>query len=159
MLALLTASTGAYGQSPEITRTAKDGLTLVRMEPLKISGEKDEYYSLQLALSFRSEGAKVPETIDFEIQTVVKKHKLNPDLYVVFLIESEEVFLSSNRWAVKNPVPGKRLIGERIVMRMPIETYRKLAKAKSSVIKLGKTSFAIGDEQKAAMLKLLQLES
>jgi hypothetical protein len=126
------------------------------MEPLKISGAKDEYHSLHLALSYKSNETKFPETVDFEIQTVVKKRKLNPDLYIVFLIDGEEVFLSSDRRAVTNPVPGRRLIGERIVMRMPIATYLKLTDAKSSVIRMGRTRFELSAEQKTAMKKLLQ---
>lgn len=156
ILLLLTTCAGSFAQTPAVSSTVKDGSTLVRMEPLKISGAKDEYDSLHLALSFRSNESKTPETVDFEIQTVVKKRKLNPDLYIVFLIDGEEVFLSSDRRAVRNPVPGRRLIGERILMRMPIATYLELTDAKSSVIRMGRTKFELSAEQKAAMKKLLQ---
>lgn len=144
-------------QEPSIERTVKNGTTLVKMSPLKISGEKDEYYSLHLALSYKHEGTQTqtPDYIDFEIQTVLKTRRLNPDLYIVFLIDDQRVFLSSNRWAVKNAVPGKRLIGERIAMRMPLGTYLNLAKADSSVIQMGRTLFVIETEQKMAMLKLI----
>ena len=156
ILLLLTTCSGSVAQTPAVSSTVKDGFTLVAMEPLKISGAKDEYYSLHLGLSYKSNESKTPETVDFEIQTVVKKRKLNPDLYIVFLIEGDEVFLSSDRRAVKNPVPGRRWFGERIVMRMPIATYLKLTDAKSGVIRMGRTRFELSAEQKTAMKKLLQ---
>jgi hypothetical protein len=148
-----------FAQEPGIETTVAKGTSTVRMTALKIGGEKDHYYSLHLALSYTYEGAEpaMPKFIDFKILTVVKKRRLNPDLYIVFVIDSERIFLSSNRSAVKNPVPGKRWIGERIAMRMPLETYLKLARADSSVIQMGRTSFVIGSEQKVAMLKLLTL--
>jgi hypothetical protein len=155
----LVMVTPASAQEPAIKTTVANGTSTVRMTALKIGGEKDHYYSLHLAPSYTYKGAEptMPESIDFEIHTVVKKRRLNPDLYVVFVIDGERIFLSSNRSAVKNPVPRKRWIGERITMRMPLETYLKLARAGSSVIQMGRTSFVIGSEQKAAMLKLLRL--
>lgn len=155
-LIFFAASTSS-AQETSIERTLKNRTTLVKMSPLKISGEKDEYYSLHVALSYKYEGTQpqTPEYIDFEIQTVVKTHRLNPDLYIVFLIDDQRVFLSSNRWAVKNAVPGKRLLGERILMRMPLGTYLKLAKADSSVIQMGRTLFEIATEHKMAMLKFI----
>jgi hypothetical protein len=157
MLMTLAASSVAQSPStPKITNEFKDGVTTVRMEPLKISGPKDEYHSLHVALSFSFPGEQPqpPEHINFEIQSIVKRHTLNSDLYIVFLIEDEKVFLSSNRSAVKNPFPGRKMIGERIQMKMPAETYLKLAKAKKSAIKMGGTIFELSEDQKAAMLEL-----
>lgn len=96
--------------TPKIEITQKDGVTIVRMEPLKISGAKDEYHSLHFAISFKYSGEKLPtpEHVDFEIQTIAKRHTLNSDLYVVFLIDGETLHLSSSRWAVKNPFPDGR---------------------------------------------------
>ena len=159
MLVCLVSSFGAQSptSTPKITSVLKDGVTTIQMEPLKISGPKDEYHSLHLALSFSYGGEKPqpPERINFEIQSIVKRHTLNSDLYIVFLIEDETVFQnSSNRWAVKNPFPGRKMIGERIQMKMPVETYLRLAKAKKSAIKMGGTVFELNDDHKAAMLEL-----
>jgi hypothetical protein len=161
ILLVLSFFANAQAQQPGVARTIEGNDTVVRMSPLKISGEKDEYYSLHAAVSYRYEGRepKEPDTIEFEIQSVVKKRSLNPDLYVVFVVDGERIFFSSNRRAVKKPIPGRRMIGERITMRMPLKTYLKIAGAESSLIKMGKTSFPIGAEQKAAMLKLLQPDS
>ena len=158
VLMYLALSSGAQSPSaPKITTVFKDGITTVQMEPLKISGPKDEYHSLHVALSFSYPGEKQqpPQHINFEIQSIVKRHTLNSDLYIVFLIEDEKVFLSSsNRSAVKNPFPGRKMIGERIQKKMPVEMYLRLAKAKKSAIKMGGTVFEINDDQKAAMLEL-----
>jgi hypothetical protein len=126
--------------------TAKD-VTTVSLPPLQISGEKDEYYSLHVAVSFDYPGhtLKAPEFFRFEIRSVVKGRKLNPDLYVVFLVDSETIHLSSNRWAVKNPVRGKRWIGERMVFSMPYDTFIKLTKAKVVAIRMGGARFDLAE--------------
>lgn len=45
------------------------------------------------------------------------------------------------------------MIGERMLMKMPMTTYLKLARAKAASIKMGKTIFEIASEQQAAMLE------
>jgi hypothetical protein len=143
-------------QDPQIKSTFKNGVTTVSMEPLKISGEKDNFYSLHVSPRFTYEGQqpKAPEFVTFELQTVVKARRLSPDLYVVFVIDGEAVFLSSNRWAVKNPVPGHRWVGERLAMRMPLGTFTKLTSSKTASIKMGPTEFEITDDHKRALMEL-----
>ncbi|CAN5477382.1 hypothetical protein BH20ACI3_BH20ACI3_02020 [soil metagenome] len=101
--------------------------TTVGLTPVQIFSEKAQYYSVHIAPAFSypaHEFAK-PEIVDFEVQTVVKT-KLKIDLYVVFVVDGETIFLSSDRRAVQHPVPGKRWIGERLVFRMPYETLMKI---------------------------------
>lgn len=125
---------------------AKD-MTTESLPPLQVSGEKDEYYSLHVAISFDYPGRtfKAPEFFRFEIRSVVKGRKLNPDLYVVFLVDGETIHLSSNRWAVKHPVRGKSWIGERMVFRMPYDTFVKLTKAKAVAIRMGYARFDLAE--------------
>ena len=143
---------------PQIETRTENGITTVRLTQFKVSGEKDHYYSLHLTLSFKQEQEKreAPEFVDLELQTVVKRRLLNPDLYIVFLIDGEEVFLSSSRSAVKNPIRGRRWIGERIVMRMPRETFQRFATAKGTAIRMGSTVFEIDEAPKATMSELLK---
>lgn len=123
--------------------SAKDKTT-VSLLPIKISGAKAQYYSVHIAPSFSYPGRefKKPETVDFEVQTVVKT-KLRLDLYVVFLVDNETIFLSSNRRAVKHPVPGRRWLGERLVFRMPHATLMKIAKAQAVEIKMDAVRFPL----------------
>jgi len=118
--------------------------TTVRLLPVQISGEKAQYQSVQISPSFSYPGQtfRKPDFLDFEVQTVVKT-KLKIDLYVVFLVDGETIFLSSNRSALKRPGPGKRWIAERLVFRMPYETLRKLSKAKTVEIKLDSVRFPL----------------
>ena len=83
------------------------------MAPMQISGDKGKYHSLHLApaYSFPGRAPRTPEIIDFELQTVVKARQLKVDLYVLFLIDGEKIFLSSNRRGVKNPVAGAAMGG------------------------------------------------
>ena len=124
-------------KTPKIETTYDSGKdkTTVRMNPMRISADKGRYHSLHLvpAYSFPGQVPRTPESIDFELQTVVKARKLRVDLYVLFVIGGEKIFLSSNRWAVKKPVPGRPWVGERLVFRMPYETLLKLANAKQAL--------------------------
>jgi hypothetical protein len=126
--------------------------TTVRLLPVKISGEKEKYYSLHMSPSFSYPGQKAvtPSIIDFELQTVVKG-RLRTDLYVVFIIDGETVFLSSSRWAVKRPIPGRVWIGERLVFRMPYETLMKIAEAKKLEIKMDAVRFEVGETEHQAI--------
>ena len=130
--------------------------TTVRLAPVQISGEKDKYYSLQMSPSFSFPGHKpaTPSIVDFELQTVVKG-RLSTDLYVVFIIDGETVFLSSNRWAIKRPVPGRVWMGERLVFRMPYETFVKITNAREFQIEFDGVKFSVGETQKRALRELL----
>jgi hypothetical protein len=157
LLSLCAAmSADLAAQQTRIDTRFKDGVTTVSLEPLLISGEVGKYYSLHLVTSFKYPGERpaVPEYVDLQIQTIVKARRLNLDLYIVFIADGETIFLSSNRWAVKNPVPGKRMIGERIQMRVPLGTFMKIARAKEAAIKLDDVRMVIGEKQKAALLEL-----
>jgi hypothetical protein len=143
---LYWANCGQSSGKTQIT-TAYDSVkdrTTVRLLPVKISGPKTHYYSIHIAPAFSYPGKSFqkPQKIDFEVQTVVKT-KLKVDLYVVFVVDGEEIFLSSNRSAVRNPVPGKKWIGERLVFRMPNDTLTKITRAKSVEIKMDGVRFPI----------------
>ncbi|MDQ1707307.1 MAG: hypothetical protein QOJ88_518 [Pyrinomonadaceae bacterium] len=130
--------------------------TTIKLAPVRVSGEKGKYQSLYMSLSFSYAGhlRTAPDFVDFELQTVVKG-RLDSALYVVFRIDGETVFLSSNRWAVKRPVPGRVWVGERLVFRMPYETFVKVARAKTFAIKFAEVEFAVGEEQRQSLRELL----
>ena len=134
---------------------AKDK-TIVRLAPMEISRGQGKYVSLQMSPSFSFTGRQVvtPSLIDFELQTVVRG-RLRTDLYVVFMIDGEPVFLSSNRWAIKRQVPGRVWSGERLVFRMPYETLVKIAKANSFEVKFDAVTFSVGETQKQALRDFL----
>ncbi|HEU4478225.1 MAG TPA: hypothetical protein VFR80_06880, partial [Pyrinomonadaceae bacterium] len=118
--------------------------TTVRLLPVQISGDRNQYHSVHIAPSFSYAGRefKRPDAIEFEVQTVVKT-KLKIDLYVVFVVDGETIFLSSNRSAVKRPVPGKRWVGERLIFRMPYETLMKIKMARTVEIKMDSVRFPL----------------
>ena len=128
----------------ETTYDDKRDKTTVRLKPVQISGEWAHYHSVHIAPAFSYTGHdfRKPEIIDFEVQTVVKT-KLRIDLYVIFVVDGETIFLSSNRWAVKRPVPGKKWVGERLVFRMPYETLMKITKAAAVEIKMDSVRFPL----------------
>lgn len=138
---LKSQETPKPGQMETIYDDKRDKTT-VRLKPLQIGSEKAQYHSVHIAPAFSYPGHefKKSELVDFEVQTVVKT-KLKIDLYVVFVVDGETIFLSSNRWAVKRPMPGKRWIGERLVFRMPDETLMKITKARAVAIKMDGVEF------------------
>lgn len=136
LAALALPQSGAETSQILTTYDKAKGKTTVQLLPVKISGDQAQYHSVHIAPAFSYPGQtfKRPAIIDFEVQTIVKT-KLKVDLYVVFLVDGETIFLSSNRWAVRRPVAGKRWIGERLVFRMPYETLLKITKSRGVEIK------------------------
>ena len=132
--------------------------TTVRLAPVKIFSGPGRYVSLHMSPSFKFPGRSLlePSFIDFELQTVVRG-RLRTDLYVVFIIDGETIHLSSNRWAIKRPVPGRIWMGERLVFRMPYETYVRVANAKTFEIKFDGVRFPVGETQKEALRELLNI--
>ena len=155
---LSAAASGMNQQTPPKIVTVYDRVkdkTTVSLTPVRISGEKDKYYSLHMSPSFSYPGhePRTPEFIDFELRTVVKG-KLKIDLYVLFIVDGEKIFLSSNRWGVKKGKLGRGWMGEHLVFRMPYETFLKITRAGSFEIKLDGVSFPVGDEQLQALRDL-----
>lgn len=145
----------AVAKTPKIETTydsVKDKTT-VRMTRMQISGERGRYHSLHLApaYSFPGQMPRTPEMIDLELQTVVKARKLKVDLYVLFVVDGEKIFLSSNRWGVKKPVPGRPWVGERLVFHMPYGTLLKLANAKQASIRMDGIDFELSDDHLRAL--------
>jgi hypothetical protein len=140
----------------ETTYDAEKDKTTVRLMPIQISGENGKYHSLKMRPSFSFPGHQVvtPSIIDFELQTVVRG-RLRTDLYVVFMIDGEKVFLSSSRWAIKRPVPGRVWVGERLVFRMPYETFLKITKANTFGIKFDAVTFSVGETEQQALRDFL----
>lgn len=140
----------------ETSYDVENDKTVVKLSPVQISGEQGKYHSVHMTPSFSSPGRQVvkPSIIDFELQTVVSG-RLSTDLYVIFVIDGEKVFLSSNRWAIKRPIPGRVWIGERLVFRIPFETFLKITKAKSVEIRFDAVTFSLGDTQREALRNFL----
>jgi hypothetical protein len=153
-----TISVGIQAETAKIETVydaAKDKTT-IRLAPLLIASGQERYISLHMSPSFNFPGRQVvtPSIVDFELQTVIKG-RLRTDLYVVFIIDGEKVFLSSSRWAVKRPVPGRVWVGERLVFRMPYETFVKITKATTFEIKFDAVKFSIGESQRQALRDFL----
>ena len=160
-LSFLIGTSGIAVQDPGPTRVydSEKNITTVSITPVQLSGEKEEYLSVHVASSFNYAGRafKSPETYRFEIRSVVKGRKLNSDLYVVFVIDGETIHLGSNRWAIRNPIPGRRAIGEVIVMQMHREMFQKLTSAKHAAIKMGGVTFELNDAHQTALRQLSQI--
>ena len=159
LLIVLLTTTICAGQPPQMEpvqpariETTYDSVkdrTTVRLALVQISGEKDKYHSLHMTPSFSFPGHKIqrPSKIDFELQTIVKARLLDSDLYVVFIVDGETIFLSSNRRAIMRPVPGRRWIGEQLIFNMPYETLVKITKARKFEIRFDGVRFEVGEPQ------------
>ncbi len=141
---LLNHQDSAPAKQFETTFDENQDKTTVRLTPVQISDAKAQYHSVHIAAAFSYPGHrfKKPELVDFEVQTVVKTN-LKIDLYVVFVVDGEPIFLSSNRAAVKRPVAGKRWRGERLVFRMPYQTLIKITRARTVEIKMDNVRFPL----------------
>lgn len=126
--------------------------TTVRMTPVKIASEEGKYHSVHMSPSFTYPGRIFvrPKIINFELQTIIRG-RLRSDLYVVFIVDGETIFLSSNRWAIKRPVPDRTWVGERLVFRAPYEVFMKLARGRHVEVKMDAVRFQLGESQLATL--------
>jgi hypothetical protein len=149
-LALFVAQDNPSALSPKV-ETKYDKVrdeTTVKMPRIKLGGEKGKYHSLHSVISFKYPGQvrRIPEFLTFELITVVKARRLKVDLHVQFIVDGEKIFLSSNRWAERNPVPGKPWVSEHIALRMPLEIFEKITSAKEVEIQMDALKFTLGNE-------------
>lgn len=121
--------------------------TTICLAPVQLSGPKGKYHSLHMApfFSYPGKEPRTPEIIDFELRTVVKG-KLRIDLYVLFIVDGEKIFMSSSRWAVKKWHLGRGWMGEHLVFRMPYDTFLKITRAKNVEITFDGFSFPVSEE-------------
>ncbi|MEP6717820.1 MAG: hypothetical protein ABJB21_01690 [bacterium] len=135
------------GLKTETSYDAGKDKTTFRLAPIQISGANGKYHSLHMAPAFSYSGKEPhpPEIVDFELRTVVKG-RLDTDLYVLFVIDGEKVFLSSDRRAIRRPITGRVWLGERLLFRMPYETFVKITKARVFEIRFDGVRFPLNEE-------------
>lgn len=150
---LLLALAQDAPQRLETVFDAQKNVTTTRLASARISGPKDRYHSLACSIyySYPGQTASAPRDVNFELISVVKARRLNTDLYVVFLLDGKEIHFGSSRSAIRNPVPGKPWIGERMVFHIPREDFLKLAGAEKLGVKLGGVSFEFAEETVSAI--------
>src|SRR5258705_921821 len=131
----------------------KSDSTTIRLPSAKISGEKDRYHSLDFSLhySYPGQTRRIPDRVNFELVSVVKARRLNSDLYVVFLVDGRPIHFSSNRSAIRNPVPGRLWVGERMIFHIPTEDFLKLVAAEKLGIRMGRVTFYLTEEQRDSL--------
>ena len=135
-------------QQFETVYDSRKDLTTVRLPHAKLADQKDRYHSFSFSIEYSYPGQipVAPERVNFEIMTVVKARRLNSDLYAVFVVDGKPVHFSSNRSAIRKPVPGRPWVGEKMVFLIPREEFRKLAAAEKLAIKLGGVTFEFSKE-------------
>jgi hypothetical protein len=158
ILAAVVFVQGMFAQvgQPELIKSTHDpvrDLTTVRSQSVHLSGDKDQYHSLDFTLHYSHPGKepRIPERINFDLVSVVKARKLNSDLYVVFVVNGKPIHYSSNRSAIRNPVPGRLWVGERMVFLIPYDEFLKLAAAEKLSIKLGGVEVPFSGEARDAV--------
>jgi hypothetical protein len=135
-------------QTIQTVYDSQKNLTTVRLPVTKLSDEKDRYHSLSFSIDYAYPGQtpSPPERVNLELRSVVKARRLNTDLYVLFLVDGKPIHFGSNRSAIRNPVPGKPWIGEKMVFPLPREEFLRVAAAQTLAIKMAGVTFEFSDE-------------
>lgn len=128
-------------------------LTTQSLGPVRLSGPKYRYHSLDFSLSrsYDRTTPTTPERITFELVSVVKARLLNSDLYVVFVVDGKPIHFSSNRSAIRNPVPGRLWIGERMIFSIPYEDFVRITNAEKLALKMGGDAFDFDELTREAL--------
>ena len=139
----------------EISHDLVTEVVTARLIRFRVGDKKEHFHSLDLAAfyAFQGKNKQRDEVVKLELSSVVKTRKLNPDLYVVFIVDGREIHFPSNRSTVRNPIPGRFWVGERMVFSVPTEDFHKLAAAKELAIKMGSVRFDL-DERALRALKV-----
>ena len=142
-----------YQQTIQINHNLDKDVTTARLVRFRLAHNIDRYHTVDLSAQFVHSFKTKPTQpkVDLEIFTVVKARKLNTDLYVVFVVDGNEVHYGSNRSAIRNPVPGRLWIGERMVFSVPVEEFQKLAAAETLAIKMGGVRFDLNDDARMSL--------
>jgi hypothetical protein len=145
---LILCAPVAEAQKPKSVYDPQKNVTTVRSQSIQLARDKDRYHSLDFTLHYSYPGQvrRTPERVNFELVSVIKARRLNSDLYVVFLVDGKPIHFSSNRSAVRNPVPGRLWIGERMDFLVPFEDFLKMAAAEKLAIRMGSVVFELSDE-------------
>jgi hypothetical protein len=157
---LLFMSLVARAQEVEIKRTFDEqkNTTTIQLPASRIGYEQGKYHSLDLSLSYSFKGTTAPaepQPIELELVSVVKARRLNTDLYVEFVIDGKAVHFGSNRSAIRNPVPGRLWMGERMVFIIPHEDLVKFSAAKTLAIRFGDTTFLVSEKHLTLLRKFI----
>ena len=128
-------------------------LTTQSLGPVRLSGPKYRYQSLDFSLSRSYDGTTptTPDRINFELVSVVKARLLNSDLYVVFVVDGKQIHFSSNRSAIRNPVPGRLWIGERMIFSIPYDDFARITNAEKLSLKMGGDVFDFAETTRKAL--------
>ncbi len=128
-------------------------VTTARLVRFRVADNIDRYHSLDLSASYTYSGKtkQTKPTVDVELFTVVKARKLNSDLYVVFVVDDKEVHFGSNRSGIRNPVPGRLWVGEKMVFPLSLEEFEKLVAAEKLAIKMGSVRFDLNEDARTAL--------
>lgn len=149
----LQTPSGNYQQTIQINHNLDKDVITARLVPFRIAEDIDRYHRVDLSAAF-THSYKTKQTqpqVEVELFTIVKARKLNTDLYVVFVVDGKEVHFGSNRSAVRNPVPGRRWTGERMVFSVPVEDFQQLAAAEKLAIKMGGVRFDLNDDSRLSL--------
>ena len=155
------ASSGAYLQTPspnyqqtiQINHNLDTDVVTARLARFRIAENVDRYHTVDVSAAFTHsfKSKQTQPQVEVELLTVVKARRLNTDLYVVFVVDGKEVHYGSNRSAIRNPVPGRLWIGERMVFSVPVEEFHKLAAAENLAIKMGGVRFDLNDDARMSL--------
>ena len=147
------ASQTSQEQKIEIHHDLETDVLTARLARFRIADDNGPYHSFDLSASYTYPFKSRPTEpkVDLALYSVVKGMQLNSDLYVVFVVDGKEVHFGSNRSAIRNPAPGRRWIGERMVFSVPLEDFRKLAAAKQLAIKIGSVTIELNEDARTSL--------
>jgi hypothetical protein len=149
----LQTPASTYQQTIQINHNLDKDVITARLVRFRVANDVDRYHTVDLSAEF-VHSFKTKETrpkVDLEVFTVVKARRLNTDLYVVFVADDKEMHFGSNRSAIRNPVPGRLWMGERMVFSVPLEEFQKLAATEKLAIKMGGIRLDLNDDARLSL--------
>jgi hypothetical protein len=120
------------------------------------SGQTDSKEELRLALKTVFDGREVKDketlTIEWYLQSTSRLYKYHNEANINFIIDGERV--NGGKAYSLGGFPGPYEVLERLKLRMPIKTFRRIALGKSVEVKLGQNEFSLKDSSFKALREL-----
>ena len=147
-LALFMPSLVVRAQELEIKESFDEqkNISTIQLPDTRIAYEHGKYHTLDFSVTYSFKGTSAPaepQAVELELVSVVKTRRLNTDLYVEFVVDGKSVHFGSKRSAIRNPVPGRLWMGERMIFSIPYKDLVKFSAAKTLAIRLGDTTFPL----------------
>jgi hypothetical protein len=120
---------------------------------LTIMGGDDERIDLNLNYSVPGSRVHLPETVNFDVQSIARATRFKGIASVAFVVDGERLQPISANYQIAKAGGS---VYQDLMFKLDIKIYQRIARARSAVIKLGKIEVSLTDKHREALCDMLR---